>query len=50
MKKDRKTVRGADIKKAHSVKKTGMRFQNLYQQIIAAETTFSTVKPNSLNS
>lgn len=37
MKKDRKTVREADIKKAHSVKKTGIRFQNLYQQIISAE-------------
>lgn len=37
MKKDRKIVRGAETKKAHSVKKTGMRFQNLYQQIISAE-------------
>ncbi len=36
MKKDRKIVRGTEMKKAHSVKKTGMRFQNLYQQIISA--------------
>ncbi len=37
MKKDRKIVRGAETKKAHSVKKTGMRFRHLYQQIISAE-------------
>ncbi len=45
MKKDRKKVRQTKIKKAHSVKKTGMRFQNLYQQIISAG--LSPEKPRS---
>ena len=45
MKKNRKKVRQAKIKKAHSVKKTGMRFQNLYQQIISAG--LSPEKPRS---